>query len=97
MNAQGFGTLEGSGTSGCDGPGGLPERHLAGSVLAADRHRASGPGCAVPPGWVRHHRVRRVWDGKREGSDIKEKGSQKAISSWWYFRAEPPADYSGYF
>jgi len=38
-----------------------------------------------------------VWDGKREGSDIKEKGSQKAISSWWYFRAEPPADYSGYF
>ena len=25
-----------------------------------------------------------------------EKGSQKAVSSWWYFRAEPPPDYSPY-
>jgi len=25
-----------------------------------------------------------------------EKGSQKAVSSWWYFRAEAPPDYSGY-
>jgi len=32
-----------------------------------------------------------------ESGDLKEKGSQKAVSSWWYFRAEPPADYSGYF
>lgn len=39
-----------------------------------------------------------IWDGKKvEGGDLKEKGSQKAVSSWWYFRAEPPADYSGYF
>lgn len=38
-----------------------------------------------------------VWDGKREGPDIKEKGSQKAISSWWYFRLDPPKDYSPYF
>lgn len=38
-----------------------------------------------------------VWDGKRlESGDLKEKGSQKAVSSWWYFRAEPPPDYSGY-
>jgi DMSO reductase family type II enzyme heme b subunit len=38
-----------------------------------------------------------VWDGKREASgDLKEKGSQKAISSWWYFRADPPPDYSAY-
>ena len=26
-----------------------------------------------------------------------EKGSQKAVSSWWYFRADAPPDYSGYF
>jgi len=38
-----------------------------------------------------------VWDGKRDGADIKEKGSQKAISSWWYFRLEPPKDYSPFF
>ncbi|MGH7260774.1 MAG: ethylbenzene dehydrogenase-related protein [Nitrospiraceae bacterium] len=38
-----------------------------------------------------------VWDGKRlESGDLKEKGSQKAVSSWWYFRAEPQPDYSGY-
>ncbi|SLM48029.1 putative Nitrate oxidoreductase, gamma subunit [Nitrospira japonica] len=38
-----------------------------------------------------------VWDGQKDGSgEVREKGSQKAVSSWWYFRAEPPADYSGY-
>lgn len=38
-----------------------------------------------------------VWDGKKDASgELREKGSQKAVSSWWYFRAEPPADYSGY-
>lgn len=39
-----------------------------------------------------------IWDGKKlESGDLKERGSQKAVSSWWYFRAEPPSDYSGYF
>lgn len=39
-----------------------------------------------------------IWDGKKlESGDLKEKGSQKAISSWWYFRAEPPPDYSPYY
>ncbi len=38
-----------------------------------------------------------IWDGKKlESGDLKEKGSQKAVSSWWYFRAEPPPDYSSY-
>jgi DMSO reductase family type II enzyme heme b subunit len=38
-----------------------------------------------------------VWDGKKlESGDLKETGSQKAISSWWYFNAEPPPDYSIY-
>lgn len=36
-----------------------------------------------------------VWDGKLTGTgEPKEKGSQKAVSSWWYFRAEPVPDYS---
>ena len=40
-----------------------------------------------------------VWDGKRDATsgDLREKGSQKAVSSWWYFRAEAPPDYSGYY
>lgn len=38
-----------------------------------------------------------VWDGRKDASgDLVEKGSQKAVSSWWYFRAEPPPDYSPY-
>ncbi|MBM4125772.1 MAG: hypothetical protein FJ247_00260 [Nitrospira sp.] len=38
-----------------------------------------------------------VWDGRKDGSgDLVEKGSQKAVSSWWYFRADAPPDYSGY-
>ena len=38
-----------------------------------------------------------VWDGRKDAAgDLVEKGSQKAVSSWWYFRAEAPPDYSGY-
>jgi len=38
-----------------------------------------------------------VWDGRKDASgELVEKGSQKAVSSWWYFRADPPADYSAY-
>jgi len=38
-----------------------------------------------------------VWDGRKDASgDLVEKGSQMAVSSWWYFRAEPPPDYSPY-
>jgi DMSO reductase family type II enzyme heme b subunit len=38
-----------------------------------------------------------VWDGRKDGAgDLVEKGSQKAVSSWWYFRAEAPPDYSSY-
>ena len=39
-----------------------------------------------------------VWDGKKDISGaVKEKGSQKAVSSWWNFRAEAPPNYSGYY
>jgi DMSO reductase family type II enzyme heme b subunit len=39
-----------------------------------------------------------VWDGKKDASgELKEKGSQKAVTSWWNFRAEAPPDYSGYY
>ena len=39
-----------------------------------------------------------VWDGKKDVSGaVKEKGSQKAVSSWWNFRAEAPPNYTGYY
>ena len=34
------------------------------------------------------------WDGKLVEGVVKEKGSQKSVSSWWYIRAEPPPDNS---
>ncbi len=34
------------------------------------------------------------WDGQLVDGAIKEKGSQKAVSSWWYIRAEPSVDNS---
>lgn len=38
-----------------------------------------------------------MWDGVVTGTgEPKEKGSQKAISSWWSIRAEPPPDNSIY-
>jgi len=38
-----------------------------------------------------------VWDGQKlDSGDLKESGSQKAITSWLYFNAEPPPDYSIY-
>ena len=38
-----------------------------------------------------------VWDGVvGEDGGVKEKGSQKAVSSWWSIRAEPPPDNSIY-
>ena len=36
------------------------------------------------------------WDGEIVDGAVKERGSQKAVSSWWYFRAEPPPDNSIY-
>src|SRR2546426_1059593 len=39
-----------------------------------------------------------VWDGKKDARvELKEKGSQKAVTSWWNFRAEAPPNYSGYY
>ncbi len=36
------------------------------------------------------------WDGQIVDGAIKEQGSQKAVSSWWYIRAEPQPDNSIY-
>mgnify|MGYP003393661215 FL=1 len=38
-----------------------------------------------------------VWDGRKDAvGDLVGNGSRQAVSSWWYFRADAPPDYSGY-
>ena len=48
-------------------------------------------------GWVYQYCLRCL--GWQEGCSgaVKEKGSQKAVSSWWNFRAEAPPNYTGYY
>jgi len=96
MNAQGFGTLKVQDKQDTHGKG--VYQNGAWRVVFS---RALGTGDAehdtqIKPGEFINIAFA-VWDGKKtEGGEVKEKGSQKAVSSWWYFRAEPPPDYSGY-
>ena len=96
MNAQGFGTLKVQDKQDTRGKG-VYQNGTWRVVFA----RALGTGDAehdaqIKPGEFINIAFA-VWDGKKtESGELKEKGSQKAVSSWWYFRAEPPPDYSGY-
>jgi DMSO reductase family type II enzyme heme b subunit len=96
MNAQGFGTLKIQDRQDTHGKGAYQNgtwRVVFSRVLVTDdpEHDAQiKPGEFINIAFA-------IWDGKKlESGELKEKGSQKAISSWWYFRAEPPPDYSGY-
>ena len=97
MNAQGFGTLRSQShqdvTAKAAYQGGTWRVVFVRSLMTADPDEDTQfkPGHFINIAFA-------VWDGTRtEGGDIKEKGAQKAISSWWYFRLEPPPDYSAYF
>jgi DMSO reductase family type II enzyme heme b subunit len=96
MNAQGFGTLKVQDKQDTKGKG--VYQNGAWKVVFS---RALSTGDAehdtqiVPGEYI--NLAFAVWDGKKlESGDLKEKGSQKAVSSWWYFRADPPPDYSSY-
>jgi DMSO reductase family type II enzyme heme b subunit len=97
MNAQGFGTLKIQTHQDVKATGAFSNgtwkvvftRPLATEHAAEDTQ-------LVPGGFI--NIAFAVWDGRKDGSgDLVEKGSQKAVSSWWYFRAEAPPDYSGYY
>jgi len=96
MNAQGFGTLKVQDKQDTHGKG-VYQNGTWRVVFS----RALGTGDAehdtqIKPGEFINIAFA-IWDGKKTASgELKEKGSQKAVSSWWYFRAEPPPDYSGY-
>jgi DMSO reductase family type II enzyme heme b subunit len=97
MNAQGFGTLKVQEQQDVKAKGSYQD----GSWRVVFSRALSTPDAEhdtqVKPGEFINIAFA-VWDGKKmESGDLKEKGSQKAVSSWWYFRAEPPPDYSGYY
>ena len=96
MNAQGFGTLKVQAQQDVKGKGVYQNgtwkvvfsRALSTSDVEHDVQIEPGEFINV---------AFAIWDGKKlESGDLKEKGSEKAVSSWWYFRAEPAPDYSGY-
>jgi len=96
MSAQGFGTLKAQEKQETKGKGVYQNgtwRVVFSRALSTgdmDHYTQIKPGEYINLAFA-------IWDGKKlESGDLKEKGSQKAVSSWWYFRAEPPPDYSSY-
>ncbi len=96
MNAKGFGTLKAQDHQDVKGKGTYANgtwkvvfaRPL--STEHPDEDTQMKPGEFINIAFA-------IWDGKKlESGDLREKGSQKAVSSWWYFRAEAPPDYSAY-
>jgi DMSO reductase family type II enzyme heme b subunit len=96
MNAQGFGTLKVQDHQDVKGKGAYASgtwKVVFSRPLATDHADAD---TQIKPGEFINIAFA-VWDGKKDASgELREKGSQKAVSSWWYFRAEPPPDYSPY-
>jgi DMSO reductase family type II enzyme heme b subunit len=97
MNAQGFGTLQVQEQQDVKAKG----LYQNGSWKVVFSRALSTPDAdhdvqVMPGGFI--NIAFAIWDGKKlESGDLKEKGSQKAVSSWWYFRADPPPDYSAYY
>ena len=97
MNAKGFGTLKVQDQQDVKGKGVYQDgkwKVVFSRALAtgdAENDAQFNPGEFINIAFA-------VWDGKKDpaSGELKEKGSQKAVSSWWYFRAEPQPDYSAY-
>jgi DMSO reductase family type II enzyme heme b subunit len=94
MNAKGFGTLKVQDQQDVKGKGvyenGTWKVVFARALSTGDAER----DVQIKPGEFLNVAFA-IWDGKKlESGELKEKGSQKAVSSWWYLRAEPKPDYS---
>ncbi|OGW65723.1 MAG: hypothetical protein A3H49_02140 [Nitrospirae bacterium RIFCSPLOWO2_02_FULL_62_14] len=97
MNAKGFGTLKVQDQQDLKGKGvyqdGKWKVVFSRAVTTGDANDTQfNPGEFINIAFA-------VWDGKKDpaSGDLKEKGSQKAVSSWWYFRVDPQPDYTSYF
>lgn len=96
MNAQGFGTLKAQDHQDVKGKGtyqsGVWKVVFTRALATAhpEQDTQIKPGEFINVAFA-------IWDGKKlDSGELKEKGSQKAVSSWWYFRADPPPDYWSY-
>lgn len=97
MNAKGFGTLKVQAQQDLKGKGvyqdGKWKVVFSRAVTTSDANDTQfKPGEFINIAFA-------VWDGQKDpaSGDLKEKGSQKAVSSWWYFRVDPQPDYTSYF
>ncbi len=97
MNARGFGTLKVQDQQDLKGKGvyqdGKWKVVFSRAVTTGDANDTQfKPGEFINIAFA-------VWDGQKDpaSGDLKEKGSQKAVSSWWYFRVDPQPDYTSYF
>jgi DMSO reductase family type II enzyme heme b subunit len=96
MNAKGFGTLKAQDQQDVKGKGAYQNGKWR-VVFTRALTTADGNDTQFKPGEFISIAFA-VWDGNKDpvSGDLKEKGSQKAVSSWWYFRVELPPDYSSY-
>ena len=94
MNAKGFKTLRSQEQQDVSATGAWQEGSwrvvFSRSLLTGDENDVQ-----INPGeWT--NVAFAFWDGQLVDGEVKEKGSQKAVSSWWYIRAEPSPDNSIY-
>ncbi len=96
MNAQGFGTLKVQDHQDVKAKGVFSNgtwKVVFSRPLVTDHPEADAQ---VKPGEFINIAFA-VWDGKKDATvERRAKGPRTAVSSWWYFRADPPADYSAY-
>ncbi len=92
MSAKGFGTLKAQPTQDVKAKG-LWENGKWKMVFSRMLHTDDGQDVQIEPGEWRNVAFA-IWDGAVVDGLVKEKGGQKAVSSWWYIRAEPTPDNS---
>jgi DMSO reductase family type II enzyme heme b subunit len=85
MTAKGFGTLTSQPQQDVKGKGSWKNGEWR--VVFSRSLTDNDPQDAQFPVGVFQNIAFAVWDGSNN-----EKGAQKAITSWWYFRPEPPSD-----
>jgi DMSO reductase family type II enzyme heme b subunit len=87
MNAKGFGTLTVQAQQDVKGKG-VWENGMWRIVFSRKLQTGDQKDVQISPGEFTQIAFA-IWEGSKG-----EQGSRKSVSSWWYFRAEPPPDRS---
>jgi len=89
MHSKGFGTLKAHQQQDVSGKG-VWQNGVWRVVFSRKIETGDNNDVVIVPGEFKQIAFA-IWDGEN-----REEGSKKAISSWWYFNAEPPPDQSFY-